>query len=195
MKARKMKSRKAKRLQPASDDEPEISEILSRRREDARCRYDRVQLIIQLCATALITYIIFGCVLGIAIVRQQSMEPTLENGSLVVYVRFERDPDVGDIIIIEPHDKNIKIIKRVAATETDTVEVSPESHAVRINGAEIYCGDVGGEYTETTVLGAGEYFVLGDNLPVSIDSREYGTIEKSEIRGKVILSFHFGQSG
>ncbi len=36
-------------------------------------------------------------------------------------------------------------------------------------------------------LGKGEYFVLGDNVPVSVDSRDFGVISSENIMGKVEL--------
>ncbi len=35
----------------------------------------------------------------------------------------------------------------------------------------------------------GSYFYLGDNRPVSNDSRQMGCISKNQLRGKVLLTF------
>lgn len=34
-------------------------------------------------------------------------------------------------------------------------------------------------------------FLLGDNLENSIDSRTFGTIDREQIKGRVIFTFHF----
>ena len=39
------------------------------------------------------------------------------------------------------------------------------------------------------VLGAGEYFVSGDNRPYSSDSRAWGPIKKSHIVGKAFFRY------
>ena len=39
------------------------------------------------------------------------------------------------------------------------------------------------------VLGENEYFVLADNRVSSVDSRIYGTVDVSELKGKAVLRF------
>ena len=36
-------------------------------------------------------------------------------------------------------------------------------------------------------LGSSEYFVLGDNVPVSLDSRDFGVIQERAVKGRVEL--------
>jgi signal peptidase I len=36
-------------------------------------------------------------------------------------------------------------------------------------------------------LAANEYFVLGDNRPVSMDSRAIGPVKRNDIKGKMIF--------
>ena len=42
---------------------------------------------------------------------------------------------------------------------------------------------------ENFVLDKNEIYIIGENLPESIDSREYGPILTNQILGKVVLSF------
>ena len=39
---------------------------------------------------------------------------------------------------------------------------------------------------QTFQCGAGEYFLLGDNRPVSVDSRDYGPVPRQNILGLIL---------
>jgi type IV secretory pathway protease TraF len=41
-------------------------------------------------------------------------------------------------------------------------------------------------------LGADEWFLLGDNRKVSVDSRDFGPVRGSQLVGRVVLRFHGG---
>jgi signal peptidase I len=106
-----------------------------------------------------------------------SMQPTLEPGRRVLTSSaywLVGEIQKGDIIVVRsPKDKSI-VIKRVYALQGDVVDFlnAPESWP----------------------LGSGEfrvpensYYVLGDNKPVSEDSREFGPVPKSQVLGKVVV--------
>ena len=96
------------------------------------------------------------------------------------------DPEYGDIIIFPREGK--LLIKRVIGKPGDTIDIK-EGKVYR-NGEAI--DDYTDLYTEpemTRALDEDEYFVLGDNRTVSLDSRspDVGTVRKSEIIGKAFL--------
>lgn len=101
-----------------------------------------------------------------------------------------------DIVIIKmdsgPH-KGEKLVKRVIALPGETIEYKDST--LYINGEvveENFIVDLAKEATGTiikTTLGEDEYFVLGDNRGASSDSRRFGTVEKSEIKGRGLLRF------
>ncbi len=52
-----------------------------------------------------------------------------------------------------------------------------------LDEADYLSGETPGEFE--TILGEGEYFVLGDNREASLDSRNWGALPKDDIIGKV----------
>lgn len=131
------------------------------------------------------------------VVNGHSMDNTLSDGeSLIVdklTYRFS-DPKRYDIVIFpSPDGDNSYFIKRIIGLPGETVQIIDEE--VYINGEPL--GENYGitkiEYygiaEQPLTLSEDEYFVLGDNRPVSRDSRyeDVGPIKKSELKGRAIL--------
>ena len=138
-------------------------------------------------------YIIFKKVTSLAmVVNGQSMWPLIRSGDKVYFERFSyvyKDPIVGDIVLIkEPSEENINAVKRVIAVPNDNVFISEEE--ILING-KFVCDNVFGSVEEypgkSWVLEDHEYFLLGDNLALSIDSRCYGPLVRDAILAKAWL--------
>ena len=154
-----------------------------------------IYAIIILIATKLIT----SYILQRNIVDGLSMDDTLIDGeSLIVEkisYRFDK-LDRFDIIAFYPNGKDNKeyYIKRIIGLPGEFVQMSADD--IYING-ELIEEDYGstsdngylGLAVEGIELKEDEYFVLGDNRQVSLDSRyeEVGAIEIDKIEGKAIF--------
>lgn len=134
------------------------------------------------------------------IVKQTSMQDTLNpNDYIIMYRRAysgDKEPKRGDIIIFksELQDENGKdklLIKRVIGLPGDKITINDGK--IYINDKEYDENYLKDGYTTGSVnnfkVPKGEYFVMGDNRVVSIDSRysEVGCVKKDAIKGRAVL--------
>jgi signal peptidase I len=115
-------------------------------------------------------------------------------------VRFQ-EPHRGDVIVfIFPEDRSKDFIKRVIAVGGDTVEIRQKK--IYINGTPVadphaYFKD--GDFVGEIQPGQNNYgprvvpkdhlFVMGDNRDSSHDSRFWGFVPLSDVRGKAFLIY------
>lgn len=127
-----------------------------------------------------------------------SMENSLYDQEQVLIEKVSRyfdGPERFDIIVFtKNHGTYTKTyIKRVIGLPGESVMILGDR--IFINGKEIAEDfgkdpmDYAGIAAEPVLLGEDEYFVLGDNRLVSVDSRDYkvGVVKKEELDGVVVL--------
>lgn len=115
-----------------------------------------------------------------------SMYNTLNDNDIVLLSKLS-SIDRFDIIVLKENDNNATIIKRVIGMPGDKVKI--RNNKIYINNKIIedeYAYGETNDYDEIT-LGDDEYFVLGDNRLISKDSRYFGAIKKSDIKGKAVF--------
>lgn len=109
-----------------------------------------------------------------------------------------KDPQKGDVIVFQyPKDPSLDYIKRVVATAGDTLEiknkqlyvndvlVEDEEYAVYKEPYFRYERD---NYSKITIP-ENKVFVLGDNRDNSHDSRFWGYVDLSAVRGKALIIY------
>lgn len=140
-------------------------------------------------------------VLDSFIVSGDSMEPSILSGDYVFVYKLSyswSEPRRGDVIVATPRNINEKIVKRIIGLPSEWISIENGQVVVRRGRrgegqilSEMYKnGEKTPEVGITNInLDPQEYFVLGDNREVSVDSRELGLIDSWDIDGRVIGAF------
>lgn len=151
-------------------------------------------LICMLMAILLIFLIFFR----IIVVSGDSMYSTLVDGDYVLLLNnlFYPEPQQGDIVVIskDSFDNGSPIVKRVIATEGQTVDIDEMTATVYVDGISLEETYINTPTTHSgttqfpLVVEEGCLFVMGDNRGVSLDSRDQriGQVDKREVLGKAI---------
>lgn len=145
--------------------------------------------------------LVFLLLFRVIVVSGDSMYNTLVDGDYLLLVSnlFYKDPQYGDIVVAskDSFDNGAPIIKRVIATEGQTVDIDFDKGIVYVDGQPLQEDYT---YTPTNIkegmgfpltVDEGCLFVMGDNRNRSKDSRnpEIGLIDKREVLGRAILLF------
>ena len=152
-------------------------------------------------------FLLFSLCFRVVIVSGPSMENTLIDGDWLLLFSnvFYSDYKHGDIIVAskDSFDNGTPIIKRVIATEGQTVSIDFEAGIVSVDGVPL-----DEPYTKTPTnlyeginfpltVEEGHIFVMGDNRNESKDSRstQIGLVDKREVLGKAFLLVFPGTEG
>lgn len=135
--------------------------------------------------------------------RSDSMAPTIDNGDRLISdtrCYAHNTPRRGDVILFRaPGQASIDVVKRVVGIGGDVIEGRQDG--VYLNGDRLdepYVLAPSAQDSESTgeinIYGpvkvpAGEFFMLGDNRQNSYDSRYYGAIPASSIRGRALYIY------
>lgn len=134
----------------------------------------------------IIIVIIFNLfIVGYAIVDGDSMKPNLHNKQVLIYNKLTDNYKRFDIVILNVN--NNYYIKRIIGLPYETVEY--KKNELFINNVRVVENYDRG-ITENIFLEkipSEKYFVLGDNRGHSYDSRDFGFVDKSDIKGKLIF--------
>ncbi len=153
----------------------------------------------EIIAAVVVVVLVFTFLLRVVTVSGSSMYPNYHDGDrLIVTNTFGQPLEQGDVVVLvnvldEP------IIKRVIATENQEVDIDFETGTVYVDGQALDESQFGLENGITTATSTmlektefpttvpeGHIFVLGDNRPVSEDSRytAVGMVSVENVLGK-----------
>lgn len=162
--------------------------------------YDIVSVFV---SALIVIFLVFTFLGRNMMVSGESMLPTLNNNDKVAISSFDRSYDYKDIVIVaQPNTLHKVLIKRVIATEGQTVDIDSEKGIVYVDSKpldESYTLEPTyekGNMKFPVTVPEGCVFVMGDNRNDSTDSRmrSVGFIDERYIMGKVMFRFSpFGQ--
>jgi signal peptidase I len=141
--------------------------------------------------TIILTLLIFWLVnslTGRFRIEGPSMLPTLHEGEQVLVNKgayYFDEPQHGDIVVLQSPDDSKNLIKRVIGLPGDVIEI--DNRQVLVNGVlldEPYISEAPTN-RNTWVVPEDEVFVMGDNRPVSYDSRSFSYVPLEDVIGKV----------
>ncbi len=171
-------------------DDVDPVRIQARKRE---MRKQRILTVLEIFAIFLVVGLGFYWYMGMSSVSGDSMYPSLHDGDIVFYKRHNSEYRQGDVVAIMRPDGE-EYVKRVIAVAGDTVNI--QNGDVYVNGKKVETEEALGKtkamsdsVTYPLVVEDKEVFVLGDNREISKDSREFGTVNVSDIKGKILWYF------
>lgn len=132
-------------------------------------------------------------VIQVSIVRGNSMEPALHDGDRLVVDRVTYNlasVGRGDVVVLRyPRDPNVDFVKRVVGVPGDRIAM--RAGVLFVNGkvSDDYGCIPDRENMDELVVPEDEFFVLGDNRPISCDSREFGLVAGHLLKGRVRMRF------
>lgn len=134
-----------------------------------------------------------------------SMTPTLSPGELAL-VRHQKKINRYDMVafkVNEPSLKNIYVVKRVIGMPGDLVEINEQQVLIRFaapgvkNDEEMFKSQGQIEFPMTIntkkvepkelIIPENKYFMVGDNVNGSYDSRIFGLIDREQIEGTLLF--------
>ncbi len=158
--------------------------------------FDWAEALVISLTTVIIIFVFF---VKLITVDGTSMLPTLEHNDRLVVSDLFFKPEYGDIIILtkESFQKD-PIVKRVIATEGQTIDIDYSTGDVYVDGellVEPYINDITlleGDTPLPATVPENSVFVMGDNRNASSDSRvaTLGMVEEQYILGRVLFRFY-----
>ncbi len=161
--------------------------------------------------SVIVIILLFTFVFRIVGIQGESMMNTLNDGDRVVISDLFYSPKRGDVVVIsrnylnengDTDESDSPIIKRVIATEGQTVRINPITGSVYVDGKEldedyvrpgaITTWNDGSNSVREVVVEEGKIFVMGDNRNNSADSRspEIGQIDVKYVLGKALFRIY-----
>ena len=189
-----------------SNTDTAAEEADSKKKKKKTWKQELAEWIVTLAAALLIAFVVRSFIFEPVYVDGDSMYPTLRHGEIMyvsktaygtsffgipftdIGTRFTvgGNPERFDVVVCHYEDGDYNVVKRVVGIPGDTVEL--KGGFLYVNGVrqteKFLHEPILSNFGPVTVP-EGEYFLMGDNRNSSKDSRQVGTVSRSEIVGRV----------
>ena len=150
---------------------------------------DILRLVLKILVIVLVFMLMFTFLFGTAKVTSNSMEPNLREGDRIIYYRLDKNYVATNCVAFRYNDQTQ--VMRVVAVAGDTVDMTEDG--LVINGALQSEPDPTKDtlpFKEGTSfpvkLKKGEVFLMGDNRPDAVDSRQFGPVNAKDTLGELM---------
>ena len=154
-----------------------------------------VWLVVPLTIALVAILLVFYGLYRTTTVDGESMLPTLRPEDRVLVTKSYGEPRRGDVVVVNIPDsrgQSHDLVKRVVAVGGDVVSVVQDVlylNGQREGSPDIIVDPSDGANVSEMPIPAGTVFLLGDNRPVSYDSRFFGPVPVTDVQGKVVAVF------
>lgn len=166
-------------------------------KEETNARTELYEWIQCIIVALIICVLLFVFIVRLVDVDGNSMFPTLHDGDKMIVSDLFFTPENGDIVVFRKDEYKPKaLVKRVIATEGQTVEINFDKGIVYVDGVKLeepYTAEPTYnqiDFKGVQVVPEGCVFVMGDNRNDSTDSRDarIGMVDTDLIIGKVLFT-------
>jgi signal peptidase I len=149
-----------------------------------------------IAASLIIVFLVKSFLFTTYIVPSSSMEPFIKKGSRIIVNRLSKKISRGELAAFNyPHNPGLRMVKRVIGVGNDEISLVDNI---------VYSGNQKFEYSKMDFLmihpdsleeldkihvPENSYYMLGDNINNSKDSRFWGFVKKGDIISKVIMIY------